>query len=238
MANPALPYEETQNFNLITRFLHSFRHDLASGFVAEIAAKLDRPVRVLDIGCATGKTFSLINERHQIEYVGIDAKPSFISSAQVRYGAAKNAKFLLADATDPSVYADQSADIVFALETLEHIPERDVVRIIENVCSIVRPKLFVASVPIEIGPALWIKNVGSALMGYHRVGYDWRSTFWAGLYQLDNLPRHTTGHIGFNWVWLQQTIRHNATIRESRSLPYSWLPKSIAPTVMFVAEPR
>jgi SAM-dependent methyltransferase len=238
MSRSEIAYEATQNFNFVTRFLHSFRHDLASEFVGELASAYpDRTVRVLDIGCATGKTFSLINQRHRVDYVGIDAKPLFISAAQVRYHSAENAKFLLADATDPGVYAGQSADIVFALETLEHIPERDVVRIVENVCHIVRPKLFVASVPIEIGPALWIKNVGSKLMGYTRVGYDWRSTFWAGLYRLDKLPRHTTGHIGFNWYWLEQTIRHNAKIRESRSLPYRWLPKMFAPTVMFIAEP-
>lgn len=239
MVQSSVPYDERQNFNGVTRFLHSFRHNLASDFVGEVAKGVPgRPVRVFEIGCATGRTFGEISRSHAIEYTGVDANQKFIDAAKVRHAAARNASFLRANAADPALYAGVSADIVFALETLEHIPERDVVRIVENVCRIVRPRLFIVSVPIEIGPVVWIKNIGSRLMGYRRTAYTPSQTFWAGLYMLNKLPRHTVTHVGFNWFWLEQTIRHNAHIRESRSLPYRFIPKMLAPTVMFVAEPR
>jgi hypothetical protein len=83
-----------------------------------------------------------------------------------------------------------------------------------------------------------VKYLGSKLMGYRRSRiYTWRHAFWAGLYDLNRVPTHSVHHVGFNWYWLEQTIRHNAKLRESRSMPFRWLPKWLAPSVMFIAEP-
>jgi hypothetical protein len=132
----------------------------------------------------------------------------------------------------------ECADIVVALETFEHIPEHDVVRIVEAVAAAM-PKLFVCSVPVEIGPAIWLKNVGSLVTGYMRhKEYSWPETFWAGLYQLDKLPPHATGHKGFDWRWLAQTIRHNMKIKETRMFPFGMLPAAVAFSVFMIAEPR
>jgi hypothetical protein len=83
------------------------------------------------------------------------------------------------------------------------------------------------------------KNVGSALMGYKRhKSYPWADTFWAGLYMLDHLPPHRTGHRGFDWRWLAQGIRHFMRIREIRKNPFQWVPNMFAFSVMMIAEPR
>ena len=130
-----------------------------------------------------------------------------------------------------------SADIVFALETLEHVAEDRVVRIVETVCHVVRPRLFVVSVPVEIGPTVWIKALGSRIMGYDRgAGYNAADLFWAGLGQLNRVRTHEHNHRGFNWRWLEQTIRYNAHLRETRSMPFAWLPRGLATNVMFIAE--
>lgn len=92
------------------------------------------------------------------------------------------------------------ADIIVALETFEHIPEHDVVRIVEAVAAS-KPRLFVCSVPVEVGPAIWLKNVGSLVTGYMRhKEYRWSETFWAGLYQLDRLPPHGTRACQLAWL--------------------------------------
>src|SRR5690606_3532533 len=103
----------------------------------------------------------------------------------------------------------ESADVIVALETLEHIPEPIAFRIVERIAAL-KPKLFLCSVPIEIGPSIVFKNVGSALCGYvrHR-SYGWRDTFWAGIYQLHKLPPHSTSHKGFDWRWLAHIIRYH-----------------------------
>jgi hypothetical protein len=132
----------------------------------------------------------------------------------------------------------EHADVLVAMETCEHIPEHDVVRIIEAVAA-ARPAVFVCSVPVEIGPSIWLKNVGSLVTGYmrHRE-YRWAETFWAGFYQLDRLPPHDTGHKGFDWRWLAQTIRHNMRVVEVRRFPFGFLPAAIAFSVFMIAEPR
>ncbi|MGL4963588.1 MAG: class I SAM-dependent methyltransferase [Inquilinus sp.] len=196
------------------------------------------PIRALEIGCGTGTAVGPLLDTFDVDYRGIDLNPKFVAAARRSHGHRPRCTFLEADATDPRHYQPGSADIVFALETLEHIPEGDVVRIVEYVCKIVRPKRFVVTVPVEVGPAVWIKNLGAAMMGHNRQSGTFSQTFWAGLYQMDRIPVHTDGHLGFDWRWLAQTIRNNARMVELRSLPFGWLPRAIAPTMLMVAEPR
>jgi SAM-dependent methyltransferase len=232
-------YEELQDFNRLTRYLHSGRYTASLELISEPGARIgDRPIRALEIGCGPGTAVGLLLDTFSVDYTGIDLDPEFIAAARRYHGHRPHCRFVEADASDPSHYQPDSADIVFALEAFEHIPEGQVVRIVENVCRIVRPNLFAATVPVEVGPAVWIKNWGSALMGYDRMSGNLRETLWAGLYRLDRVPTHATGHLGFDWRWLAQTIRHNAPIREIRSLPFRFLPTSLAPTVLMVAEPR
>jgi SAM-dependent methyltransferase len=240
MASITTEYERNQDFNTITRYLHSCRFRNLMGILADLERQIaDRPIEVMEIGCGVGKAYQLMNERFAISYRGIDIKEDRIATARERYSGCNNCRFMLADAGDPQLMEPDSADIVIALEALEHIPEATVVRIVENVSHIVQPRVFVVSVPIEIGPAIWVKHLGSKLMGYgaRGRGYPGRHVFWAGLYNLNRLPPHGTTHLGFNWYWLEQTIRHNARLRESRSMPFRWLPKWLAPSVMFIAEP-
>lgn len=197
----------------------------------------DRPVNVVDIGCAHAKLFSVLNERFNIDYTGIEINSDFVEMARSRYAHNPNFR-VMHDSVANALENLKRADIVVALETLEHIPEHDVVRIIEAVAA-ANPRLFVCSVPVEIGPAVWLKNVGSLITGYVRhKEYSWPETFWAGLYQLDKLPPHGTGHKGFDWRWLAQTIRHNFQIREIRKLPFRMLPAAVAFSVFILAEPR
>lgn len=216
-------YERQLGFNAITRWLHSLRYRETLALLKPF----DTP-RVLEIGCAEAKLFDVLSRHMRLDYTGIDIREDFIQTACDRY-AGDNFRARVQSATDLSGI---SADVVVALETMEHIPEHEVVRIVEAVAAI-KPKLFICSVPVEIGPSIWLKNLGSVLCGYNRhIEYTWRETFWAGLGQLDRIPYHTTGHKGFDWRWLAQTIRHNMRIVKVRHLPTSLLPST---SVLIVA---
>jgi SAM-dependent methyltransferase len=233
-------YEKSQRYNAITRWLHSFRYRSILKVFAELAREIpDRPIRVLELGAATGKLYAVIDERFRIDYTGVELDRTFYEAALERYGTRDNFRIHHRSAADDAVYQGMgSPDIVVAMETCEHIPERDSFRIIEHVAAL-KPRLFVCSVPVEVGPSLWIKNVGSALMGYKRhLSYRWSDTFWAGLYMLDHVPPHRTGHRGFDWRWLAQSIRHFMRIREIRKNPFQWVPNMFALSVMMIAEPR
>ena len=229
-------YEKRQNFNVVTSYLHSHRYRYIIKVFKEVAKVVtDRPIRVLDIGCANSKLFSVLNPLFSIDYKGIDLNQEKLLAAEERYGSCSNFGVTHGSALD-LVNTGETVDVVVALETLEHIPENDVVRLVERVSSL-KPLLFCCSVPVEIGPSIWIKNFGSSLMGYQRTKYTPLQTFWAGLYKLDKLPRHGSTHRGFNWLWLAQTIRYNFKIRKIKTLPFGCLPAWLAPTVFFVAEP-
>ena len=219
-------------------YLHSFRYrNILALFRAAAWETGGKPINVVDIGCAHAKLFSVLNERFDIDYTGIEIDSGFVETARSRY--AHNPNFRVIHDSAANALANlKRADIIVALETFEHIPEHDVVRIIEAV-AVANPRLFVCSVPVEIGPAIWLKNVGSFVTGYMRhKEYRWPETFWAGLYQLDKLPAHSTGHKGFDWRWLAQTIRHNMKIKETRKFPFSMLPSAVAFSVFMIAEPR
>lgn len=236
--NTETQYEKNQRFNALVSWLHARRYRTILALTDKmVRANGDRAIRVIDIGCAHAKLFSVLNERFLIEYTGIEISEAFVDTARARYGHHANFS-IIHDSAARALPALGHADVIVALETLEHIPEHDVVRIVEAVAS-ARPGCFVASVPVEIGPAVWLKNVGSLLTGYlrHRE-YRWPETFWAGLYQLDRLPPHGVGHKGFDWRWLAQTIRHNMKIVELRKLPFHPLPAALAFSVYIVAEPR
>ncbi|AUC13292.1 methyltransferase (plasmid) [Rhizobium sp. Y9] len=238
MGTFATTYEKTQNFNWLTRFLHAGRYRKLLQVLETVQTDVgNRKVRILDIGCGPGTSVGHILEKFDVDYIGIDHDPIFINAARDRYGKYKNCRFIVGDATDESLYETIEADIVIALETLEHIHFNRTVRVIEHVCAIVRPRIFLVTVPVEVGPAVWIKNWGSALMGYDRQSGNLKETFWAGLYRLDRVPAHYMSHQGFDWRCLAQLIRVNAPLREIRSLPFSFVPRVLSPNVALIAEP-
>lgn len=238
MGTFATTYEKVQNFNWVTRFLHAGRYRKLLEVLQSVQKDVgNRKVKILDIGCGPGTAVGHILEKFDIDYVGIDYDPIFIQAARNRYSKYENCRFIVGDATDESLYETIEADIVIALETLEHIHFNRTVRVIEHVCTIVRPCIFLVTVPVEVGPAVWIKNWGSALMGYDRQSGNLKETFWAGLYRLDRVPPHHSSHQGFDWRCLAQLIRVNAPLREIHSLPFSFVPRALSPNVALIAEP-
>ena len=229
-------YEKTQNFNSVTRWLHSFRYRKIVQIFEQLTKELNRPIRVFEIGAASGKLYSVLNEQFDIVYSGVELKEDRVQVANERYGNNDNFSIVSGMAEDHIGSANQF-DVVVALETMEHIPENNVVRIVEKIAES-RPGMFVCSVPVEVGPIIWIKNVGSMLMGYHAryKNYKWSETFWSGLYRLDKVRTHELAHRGFDWRWLAQTIRYNMNDMEVFSLPFNLLPVALSPTVMFVAK--
>jgi SAM-dependent methyltransferase len=230
-------YEEIQEFNRLVSWLHSLRYRNILGIFKKISQENgEKPVTIIDIGCGYANLFSVLEGKFQINYTGIEIHPPFVEAARSRYSRHQNFKIINDDALHALPLLGK-ADAVVALESLEHMPEHDVVRLVEAVAEI-GPKYFICSVPVEIGPSIWLKNLGSWAAGYVRhKEYSWPDTLWAGLYQLDKLAPHNCGHCGFDWRWLAQTIRHNMKITESRTLPFG-VPAALAFSRFFVAVPR
>jgi len=160
-------------------------------------------------------------------------RKDFYDIAYEGYNQFENFK-IIHDSIENQFEKFTDADVIICLESFEHIPEWLVVRIIEAISKVSFMYLYV-TVPNEVGPAIFIKNIGSALMGYKRYKeYEWRETFYASIYELDKIKRHETGHIGFDWRWLAQTLRQNTTIVKKTSSPFDFIPKFISPSIGFI----
>ena len=141
-------------------------------------------------------------------YLGIEIRTDFVKLAEERYSHNSNLN-IISDSVENVHNSFDDADLIIGLETFEHIPETIVVRTIEAITQS-KCKYFYITVPNEIGPAIFIKNVGSYLMGYQRYKeYSWRETLAATLYNLDKVKRHGTQQKGFDWRWLAQILSQN-----------------------------
>jgi len=231
-------YEIAQDFNLITRILHSTRYRNLLTFFSRIEKEIGQhPIKVVDIGCGPAKSFEVLNERFSIDYVGIELREDFCKLARERFG--NNANFtVICDGIENLYERFSGADVVIGLEVFEHIPEPLVVRVLEQI-SKNGVSYFYCTVPNELGPAILIKNVGSFLMGYHRhKQYTWIETWHAFLCNLDSVSLHETRHIGFDWRWLAQSIRQNMKIERITTSPINFVPRSFSPSLGFVCVKR
>ena len=235
IAEPMSDYEERQNFNFITRILHSTRFRNLQKLIIKIA-KSNKDIKIIDIGCGPAKTYSLIKDLDiNFTYVGIEPSEDLVRIAKSRYNKFENFK-IICDSIENTYESFEGADLILGLESFEHIPEPLVVRIIENIAKSKFKYLYI-TVPNEIGPAVFIKNVGSFLMGWKRYKeYNWRETMASTFYNLDKVGRHGTRHKGFDWRWLAQTLRQNCKIEKITTSPFNIIPKSISPSIGFICK--
>jgi hypothetical protein len=232
-------YERNQQHNRLNAWLHSLRFKNTLSILRRMSvAQHGRPLRVIEIGSAHGKLFGLLkNEQFAVDYTGIELLPLYAQVSVERYGGYPNFRVVFGSAADvlPDLQ-DTEPDVVIALETMEHIPDVDVDRTLSAIAAL-RPRRFLCSVPVEVGPILWIKNIGSALTGYTRhEEYSWMETLWAGAYQLDRLPPHGIKHKGFDWRQLERAIAKRMNVQKIQRFPFGMM-AGLSTSVYIVAQP-
>lgn len=230
-------YLARQNFNAITSFLHGQRYPFTLDVIDRIVPR-NGPVSILEIGCGTGHLLPELAKVREFRYTGFDINASYVADAENQFGNGENVSFFEADAltalTD-LIKQGSAFDVVIALETFEHLGDHIVPRALDLVARLAPQKL-VVSVPVEFGPSIFMKNTGSALMGYmrHRE-YTWAETFWATIDRLDRVPPHGGGHKGFDWRTVAREISQRFETESISSLPSSWIPKAFATNVFITA---
>jgi SAM-dependent methyltransferase len=224
-------YEQRQGSSRLLTWVHSLRYR----HVVRLLKDLPQPIRVLEIGCDSGRLYDTLKARYDIRFTGIDVAEGRVIIARERYRKDPNFRARIGSAADLLPF-DEPYDVIVALETFEHIAEPDVLTILAAIAKMA-PRRFICSVPVEIGPAVFFKNLTSALTGYirHR-DYTWRDTFWAALYRLDKIPVHNRRHIGFDWRWLAYSVRLFLPMMKRRNLPFWFLPAALSNSVLLVAE--
>ena len=229
-------YEINQNFNFITRLLHRTRYRNLEKVISLASKNLKKNLKIVDIGCGTAKAYEVISKlSFEFSYVGVELPGEFCEIAYARYGHCENFK-LIPSSVENNLDVFSEADVIIGLESFEHIPAWLVVRVIEAISRSNFKYLYI-TVPNEVGPAILLKNFGAALMNYQRYKeYSWSETISLSLYRLDNVPRHSCGHKGFDWRWLAQTLRLNVKIIKMTKSPFGLIPKFISPSIGFICQ--
>ena len=128
--------------------------------------------RVLDLGCGTGAPAVRLAQAAQVEVVGITISTEQLEIARARVqdaGVADRVRFDLVDAMEMEFDAE-SFDAVFAIESLEHMPDQR--HVLRSIAAVLRPGgRFVCAQPM-----------------LHRVNDEEHLAFLRELYEMYNLP--------------------------------------------------
>ena len=142
---------------------------------------------VLDAACGLGYGSAILaTGTHATRIHGVDLSENAINYARALYGATDpKLTFSAQDATRLPQLADASIDLVVSFETLEHLPNPDL--LLREFARVLKPGgLFIGSVP-----NLWIDEQGRNPVPYHYHIYDHpqfhdqiaRYFTWLGLYR-------------------------------------------------------
>lgn len=107
-------YEKFQTGNPVVR-------RLIDAFYGKVAAQISdlEPANVLDAGCGEGETLERLASRLPDAVTGVDLNPESVAFAAERI---PGGEFAVADIL-ALPFEDDSFDLVFCLEVLEHIPD-------------------------------------------------------------------------------------------------------------------
>lgn len=244
-------YEKQLNFNKVLSWVHSLRYKETIKLLKQKFdhpnSKSDRtttglssspkPINILEIGCANAKLFELFNKIFNIDYYAIELDDIFYNESLEKFGHLPNFHIIHGSGSDPESYKNlPEISVIISLETLEHMPKNEVVKLIDIVSNI-PCMLFSCSVPIEVGLPVLIKNLLSFMFGYHRKNiYSLRETLWATIYRLDKLPPHEGMHKGFDYRWLINEINKKMPSPKVRTLPFNFLPVFLSNSVFIIAK--
>ncbi len=249
LANAAAQHPEigeyllAQNYNLITRYLHSIRYRHLKHFLTSLCNQsAHSTVSLFEIGSGYGKSLEAIQSMPNVNisnYFGINIEDQFSRLCEQKYGSPTH-QFLTADIRSYAQGEKQLPfipDAIISLECFEHINEYDVPSVVEWLHSLNRP-LFI-SVPNETGLAVLFKNLGSFLMGYHRYKeYTWLETWNASRHHLEKVAPHNTGHKGFDWHWLAAVLNQKFKITQIGTSPWNFVPRTMSLSLYFHCKPR
>ena len=233
-------YKKNQNFNPIIKNIHNVRYLwLKSEFrkLRKLKGK-DYQIKIVDIGCGYCKAYKTLKEINEnFDYIGIEPDKNFYSEAVKKYGKNKNFQ-VINDIAQNALKNISSSDIVISFECLEHIEQKHIPLIIDMICML-NPKIFACTVPVEVGPALLIKNFVTFILRYPRYKeYSLSETIWAGTYNLQKLPPHNQSHKSFDWRTLKNKISEKMIIKKLKKIPFQFLPSSITPSIGFLSIPK
>ncbi|MBI4145222.1 class I SAM-dependent methyltransferase [Candidatus Woesearchaeota archaeon] len=164
--------------------------------------------KVLEVGCGSGYVLNLINRG---ELYGIDISKTAIEWAKRKLSAKPNVKHLSAQPAERMKFANDTFDVVFCSEVIEHVPNPR--KLAEEICRVVKPGGRVV---------FTFPNEGT-------INFAKQTVKWLGLYRLmlKGIPEHMEDewHLSeFSLPLFKRTVAGVFHIRRVRAIPFFFLP--------------
>ncbi len=194
------------------------------------AARAHEGGTAIDFGCADGVLLPSLSRAYASVW-GVDREPEYLATAQRvvdRHRLVNVALTCNADGAVPGLppRLDGGADVLFALETLEHVGDRERMwesraDFVERLFTLVRAGgEIVITVPAMVGPAFLVQRAALRLLGLKRERLSRSELLRAGLLwdtgALEQRWKAPHGHLGFNHLRLERAMAERFTIVRKR----------------------
>lgn len=201
------------------------------------AARAHAGGTAIDLGCADGVLLPSLSAGFRHVWA-IDRDAEFLATARrvAEHHDLLNVTITCnADGALPALPAKlgAGADVLFALETVEHVGERERMwesraEFVERLFALVRPGgEVVITVPTMVGPAFLAQRAALRLLGLRRERMSREELLRAGLlWNTDALEKRWKaphGHLGFNHVRLERALAERMQIVRKRQLGFQVL---------------
>ncbi|HSY40536.1 MAG TPA: methyltransferase domain-containing protein [Polyangia bacterium] len=225
--------------NFLTRLAHGGRYrrtlEMTGGIRGAVA---------LDFGCGDAMILRRAYDAGIVRAgFGIDSDPAMRESSSGNFAGIDGFRFIAPEEL-PSVVAVGSCDLAICTETLEHVPNPAI--ILDAIVRYCRPGAgVVITVPIEVGPSLFGKQLGRYFAGLRRpYGYEpyrLRELFSAAVlwnargFDSSHVDRDavSTGHKGFDFRDVERALRERMRIEQTVYSPLPLLGPLMNSTVMW-----
>jgi len=229
---------------------HRRRFEIALEIARDFAGQ-----RILDYGCGDGTFLAMLMDSAQPPKLAVGAEVSdeLLAGCRKRFADLAGLSFVHVRELEAGGQAGQY-DAVVCMEVLEHVVEMDAM--LASLERLLAPGgRLVVSVPVEIGPALLVKQTVRRIAGWRGIG-DYPGTSPYTLAELAKSllcgdqphitrPRHRQpdgleffDHKGFNWKWLRKKIGERFDVETTSASPVRWLPPGLASQVWITARKR
>jgi hypothetical protein len=240
LARPPQSYPETTYASpfWIVRWPHRRRYEMAITHLLSA-----HPARVLDYGAGDGHVLVTAVERGLSSelIVGYEPVPSYADMLREKLDdAGQQGKV---DVVTDLAELEGQFDYIACHGVLEHMPLLERQRFFDTCETHLAPGGMVfIDVPVEVGPALFVKNLGRRLLKGRDPEYSWRdliaygfgkTMFDPGRFDASDRGTWIQEHRGFDYRLLREELAHRFVVRSEFRTPVGFLPAPLGNQEIF-----
>lgn len=227
--------ERLFNKKTIRGKMHFARYDWLQDKLAKYCPEAQT---ILELGCFDGKTIDFL-PKEITQYHGFDANwENGLDKAKAKYKGDKVFEFFESKHINEFAPTEKSYDVSICMETMEHLPLKDVESYIQKLAEATGKYSFV-SVPNEKGMMLLIKYfVKKYKLKNISSDYTTSELFNGFIGRTHKVKRVEGGHKGFNYSELIKSLEKHFTVKEISGVPFNILPRQLSFTIGVVLEKK